>query len=447
VTWRPRIPAPLRTQRDFTLLWSGQAVSLLGSRLYGIAYLLWVLATTKSLATVGAVGSVTLAAYTAAQLPAGWLADRRDRRHVMMTCDVAAAIAALSVAAAAAAHWFSLPHMLAASVILGGAWAIRQIAESTSIPDLVPADTVTAAVGVTQTRAWVMGVLGPPLGGILFEVWCPLPFLVDGATYLIATGSVALLRTPLRSASGPEGSKWTGLRDGLRRARSVPFIRSTALQAALTAFVVNASGLVVLDTLRHRSSSGTAVGLVFAAPAAAGCIGAALTPLLLSRIRTVRPALLLAPVVGTCGLALLLISNMGMSSAIGYGAIFLFQPLWLTIAESRWLMLVPSEVRGRVRAAVRLTTSAPAVIAFAVTGSAVQDLGNAPTCTLLAALLAVAAVSALITPAPDETRHPRIRWVSPGPGTGWERSAAKQRYRSPSLSTSRSRGHMRWSRW
>src|SRR5688572_16554589 len=98
-----------RDGRDFTLLWVGQAVSQLGSRTYGVAYMLWVMAATGSPALTGVIASVTLAAFTIAQLPAGWLADRADRRRVMMASDAASAVAALALFAAAAAGWFSAP--------------------------------------------------------------------------------------------------------------------------------------------------------------------------------------------------------------------------------------------------------------------------------------------------------------------------------------------------
>src|ERR1700741_1252467 len=93
----------LSGHRDFPLLWVGQAVSQLGSRTYGVAYMLWVLDVTGSAAVVGLAASCTLAAFAATQLPAGWLIDGFDRRRVMIGTDLVSAAAALSLAGAAAA--------------------------------------------------------------------------------------------------------------------------------------------------------------------------------------------------------------------------------------------------------------------------------------------------------------------------------------------------------
>jgi MFS family permease len=81
-----RVPT---ARRDFALLWAGQAVSQLGSRIYGVAYMLWVMAVTGSPAQTGLIASVTLATFAIAQLPAGWITDRFDRRLIMVGCEAA----------------------------------------------------------------------------------------------------------------------------------------------------------------------------------------------------------------------------------------------------------------------------------------------------------------------------------------------------------------------
>ena len=123
---RPELPgvpgrvtvAPAR-RRDFRLLWAGQSVSQLGSRGFHIACLLWVVAMTGSPVQAGLAGSVMLGASTLVALPGGWLADRVDRRRLMMGCDVASGSATLSLATAAFADVYSLPHLLVVGVILG----------------------------------------------------------------------------------------------------------------------------------------------------------------------------------------------------------------------------------------------------------------------------------------------------------------------------------------
>src|ERR1700739_3728635 len=84
-------PAALTGHRDFTLLWAGQAVSQFGTRIYGVASVLWILAVTGCVPSAGVIGSVTLGAFALAQVPAGWLADRLNRRTIMVACDASSA--------------------------------------------------------------------------------------------------------------------------------------------------------------------------------------------------------------------------------------------------------------------------------------------------------------------------------------------------------------------
>jgi MFS family permease len=83
----PREPVPLRRNRDFQLLWGGQAVSLLGSQTSKIAYPLLVLAMTGSPAKAGIASFAAMLGYLLFPLPAGGLADRHDRKRIMIACD------------------------------------------------------------------------------------------------------------------------------------------------------------------------------------------------------------------------------------------------------------------------------------------------------------------------------------------------------------------------
>jgi DNA-binding transcriptional ArsR family regulator len=82
-----RAPQPLWRNRDFLLLWSGQTISTLGTRISGLAYPLLVLAVTGSPAQAGLVGFAQTLPYLVWFLPAGALVDRWDRKRVMLVAD------------------------------------------------------------------------------------------------------------------------------------------------------------------------------------------------------------------------------------------------------------------------------------------------------------------------------------------------------------------------
>ena len=89
---------PLRRNRDFVLLWSGQVVSTLGSEVSGLAFPLLVLSLTGSPAQAGVVGFARALPYLLVYLPAGALVDRWNRKRVMLISDAGRALALGSLA-------------------------------------------------------------------------------------------------------------------------------------------------------------------------------------------------------------------------------------------------------------------------------------------------------------------------------------------------------------
>src|SRR5579864_1701222 len=94
-------PASLWRNPSFLLLWSGQAVSSIGTQLSQLAYPLLVLALTHSPAAAGFIGAVRVVPYMILSLPAGALVDRWNRKRVMIFCDMGRVLALGSVPVAA----------------------------------------------------------------------------------------------------------------------------------------------------------------------------------------------------------------------------------------------------------------------------------------------------------------------------------------------------------
>src|SRR5215469_3681604 len=99
-----KLPAPLWRNRDYLLLWSGQAVSLLGSEASQLALPLLILSLTQSPAQAGIAGALRSLAYLLLGLPAGALIDRWDRKCTMILCDGGRALALGSIPLALALH-------------------------------------------------------------------------------------------------------------------------------------------------------------------------------------------------------------------------------------------------------------------------------------------------------------------------------------------------------
>src|ERR1051326_1100186 len=93
----PPKPEPLWRNRDYMLLWSGQALSNVGTQVSQFAFPLLVLFLTGSPAQAGFIGAARTIPYIFLSLPVGALIDRWDRKRVMILCDIGRAIALGSV--------------------------------------------------------------------------------------------------------------------------------------------------------------------------------------------------------------------------------------------------------------------------------------------------------------------------------------------------------------
>src|SRR5262252_8078438 len=112
-------PTPLWRNRAYLLLWSGQAVSSVGSSASQLAFPLLILALTQSPAQAGFAGALRALAYLLLGLPAGALIDRWDRKRTMILCDIGRALALGSIPLALALHHLTMAQLYLVSLIEG----------------------------------------------------------------------------------------------------------------------------------------------------------------------------------------------------------------------------------------------------------------------------------------------------------------------------------------
>ncbi len=120
--------------RDYRLLWSGQAISSFGSAASHIVLPLLILDLTHSPAQVGFVGAFATIPYVALSLSAGVFVDRLNRKKVMMICEIARAIVAGSIFIAILIHHISIVKIYIAALFEGVFFVFFDISEIASDP-------------------------------------------------------------------------------------------------------------------------------------------------------------------------------------------------------------------------------------------------------------------------------------------------------------------------
>ena len=131
---------PLHRNREFILLWSGEALSALGSQISLVAFPLLVLAVTGSPAKAGVVGFARNLPIALLALPAGVLADRLNRKYLMVACDGlrASALALIPIAIATGDVPFTL--IVFVALIDGTGFVFTYVTERAAMRQLVPPD-------------------------------------------------------------------------------------------------------------------------------------------------------------------------------------------------------------------------------------------------------------------------------------------------------------------
>jgi MFS family permease len=196
--------------RTFAIVAGGQFVSLLGSQLTTFAMGTWVYQQTMSVTVLGLV-------ILAASLPgilvsplAGAVADRSDRRLVMILSDSMAAAATLLVAAMILAGRLQLWEVFVLAVVNSAASAFQWPAYSASVPLLVPKRHLGRASGFVQFSQAMAQIVAPALGGMMMvTVGLGAILLTDLSTFVVAVAALLAVRIP-RPVQSEEGGRGTG---------------------------------------------------------------------------------------------------------------------------------------------------------------------------------------------------------------------------------------------
>ncbi|MGH7728424.1 MAG: MFS transporter [Vulcanimicrobiaceae bacterium] len=201
--------ASIFENRTFRLFYGGQAFSYLGDGLRLIAIPLLVYRLTGSALSLGATYALELGPFAFFGLLGGSLADRIDRRSLMIGCDVVRFAVMAAIAIGYARGTLSLGFVYVGVATLAIAAAVFVGAQSSSIPYLLGKERAVAAMSALLAAEQVSQTVIPPLGGALFALIGPLPALaINAGTYLVSQGSLALA-----GGFGPDApGRWPSLR-------------------------------------------------------------------------------------------------------------------------------------------------------------------------------------------------------------------------------------------
>ncbi len=383
---------PLRRNRRFQTLWAGSAAAMLGTCLADTAYPLLLLAMTGSPTLAGAFGTVQFGASVLFGLHSGTVADRHDRRRVLILVDAVRLLTALSIALALAAGRLTVPHALLAAAVIGATMAYGGPVRMLALRAVVPPEQLRQALSQDELRVNGAALAGPPLAGFLFGLGSAVPFLTTVLTSGLALGASVAVRFDSRPEPGRDGrapAEKGGALAGLRYLLAHPVLRGAVLIAAGLNLTGSAILLAVMVLLREHGTSEAGIGLALTGEAVGGLLGALLVSRLHRRFRpgTVLLAVAWAEVVAFAASAAAT-GPVLVFAALAFGCLGI--PALRVMIDVLVFQRVPEAVRGRAVAGT-MTLLMAGVPFGTMTAGLLLDRLPAPTVLLLlAAALAVA---------------------------------------------------------
>ncbi|GAA4168287.1 MFS transporter [Gryllotalpicola koreensis] len=389
----PSPAPPLWRNSAYLLLMSGKTTQIIGEGVGTFAVPLVAFALTHSVVLAGVIAAVGEAGSLLATLPAGVVADRVDRRRLLIGSAALGAVLWAFAAVAGIAGWLAGWQLAAVLFGVSVVTAVVNTTEVGAIRAVISREQLAPAMAAVQGRSAVAQLISGPIGGVLYAVSQAVPFVASAAGHLVVAICTWLVRAPLNGdrAQAKATRPVEQLKEGIRFVARMPVLRNSLWLIMLINLTVNGTLIAINLQLVRTHTAPLLIGLIDTVAGAVMLLGSLLAGPLMKRF----PSGPLAIV----GLAVTAVAFVGMATAhsyVGY-LVFLAVAFALIPAVNSGVggyvaAIVPDELQGRVNSVSSLGYLAVAPVAPVVASALLAQLGIVSTLWIFAAALAVGVV-------------------------------------------------------
>ena len=394
-------------ERQFRLLWLGQATSTLGDGLVPVAVAFAVIKTLdRGPTALGVVIAAQTLPVVLFVLAGGVWADRLPRQMVMLASDVVRGVVQATLAVLLLSGAAELWHLVVLLAVYGTAQAFFQPAATGLVPATVSPERLqqaNALLGLSRSLAFV---IGPAVAGVIAAATNPgIVFVVDAVTFAVSATSLALLRLSRSRRPGEHQSFFADLKGGWHELVSHTWLWVIVAWASAFLCIVVAPYMTLGPVTAEESLGGPAAWGLIAAGWGAGTLAGGLIAL---RWKPLRPmlvccaaVLLIAP-----GMALLALRApaplIAALNAVGGAGMGLFGALWQTTLQQH----VREEALSRVSAWDWMGSYAFLPLGLVLAGPVSAVIGVSATLWISVAFIVLSTLAVLLVP---EVRNLRRR--------------------------------------
>ncbi len=378
ITLAMTIPS-LWKNRNFRLLFVATGFTNLGDGVLAVAFPWLAALLTRDPLLISMVAAARQLPWLLFSLPAGVLADRFNRRNILIVADMIRlllAFAAVALAVMAPEGRFAVLLLAGLTFLLGAAEVVRDNTAQTILPNLVASPQLESANGLLWSTEQLAGQFaGPPLAGLLIGFAIALPFGVEAAVLALAIALVAAIRLPNLARTAAPQAFGPALREGIHWLWTHPVLRRLALVLGAYNFIASMFyAILVLYAQDVLALNAFGFGRLLAMQALGGFAASLLGPDLLRRTGPTVGLLFGLSAFTLCATTMALSASVALISLVlileSFGGM-----LWNIASVSYRQRNIPNALLGRVNAAFRFFGTGPSA-AGSLTGGALVWLAH-----------------------------------------------------------------------
>jgi len=343
-----------KSMKTFLLIWVGQLISIIGSGLTGFGLSVWIFEQTGE-ATPFALNALFFNLPRVLLAPiAGSIADRYNRRRIMILADTGAAVITLGVAGLLFSGNLEVWHIYLSTGLSSALGSFQQPAYTASVTMLVPKKDLARAGGIQQMGFAVQSIMVPVLAGILYAViGLTGVIIIDFVTFFFAIGALALVHIPQPKLTtqvegeGEKPSMWRDAAFGWNYLRERPGLFGLLWYYAAVNFFLSLSGVLTGPLILSFGES-TDLGIVQMAGGAAMLIGGIAMSAWGGPKKRRIWAVIATIALSSLGYFLVGLKPSTTLIAVGQFVILFFIPISAALSQAVWATKVAPDIQGRV---------------------------------------------------------------------------------------------------
>ena len=345
--------------RKYRLLWISMAVGMTGMQMQMIAQGLLAYELSGTFTAVGVLAMAWGVPQFFFALPGGAIADRMDKRRILLITQVAVMAQAIVIGLAITTDVITLPILFVVGVFMGATFSFNMPARQAFIPEVVPREQMMNAIALNNTAMNATRIFSPLAAGLFISWWgFGVTYYITGAMYGVGWITVLLLPRSTAHLNREKRGMFDDIGIGLRYVRDTPALKTLMFMA----FIPILLGIPYVTILPAFARADLGQGeLGFSLLVGLSAVGALIGSLVIAALNPRSKLPLIQSFLGAGWGAGLVVLGLG-SAVFGFpGAIVamvllgIFQMGYMALNNSMLMMTASPEYHGRVMSLYMLT--------------------------------------------------------------------------------------------